>query len=276
MCYSCIMKVLVFINKNKDVAEKKINRLTKALSDNKINYDLIFSDNEIPSKDYSAIFIIGGDGTILRRTEFANTNDIPIIGINAGKVGFLNEFEQEEIEQAVELFRSKQLVNDNRATMQVKYGGNTYYALNDVVVQRLYTENNEGIIINVGVSIDGNEVCKVKGDGVIVATPTGSTAYSLSAGGAILAPKINAFIFTPLASHSFSQRPVVFSSESNCDLTFISGCSAGLFIDGVFISEIQQNQTVTIKKSKKDTVFLRKKDSNFFSRLNIKLKDKDV
>ncbi len=270
------MKVLVFINKNKIVPEEKINRLTTSLQNGKISYDLIFSGDEIPSNDYSAIFIIGGDGTILRRTEFASTNDIPIIGINAGKVGFLNEFEQEEIEKAVELFKSKKLVRDTRATMQVQCGEKTFYALNDVVVQRLYTENNEGIIINVGVSIDGNEVCDVKGDGVIVATPTGSTAYSLSAGGAILAPRINAFIFTPLASHSFNQRPVVFSSDSNCELAFISGCSAGLFIDGVFVSEIKQNQKVSITKSKKDTVFLRKKDSNFFTRLNIKLKDKDI
>lgn len=270
------MKVLIFVNKDKKVSEEKIKLLTDSLSNKKIAYDLVTHDEKIPDVNYSAIFVIGGDGTILRRTEFAITNNIPIIGINAGKVGFLNEFEQDEIEQAVELFKNNNLASDNRATIEVTYDGKTHYALNDVVVQRLYTENNEGIIIDVGVNIDGNEICTVKGDGIIVATPTGSTAYSLSAGGAILVPKINAFIFTPLASHSFNNRPVVFSSDSICKLTFISGCSAGLFVDGVFVSKIYQNESVTIKKSKTDTVFLRKKDSNFFSRLNIKIKDKGI
>lgn len=270
------MKILVFINKNKGVSEESINLLIKKLSEKKISYDIIYQNEEITKNDYSAIFIFGGDGTILRRTEFSCVNEIPIIPINAGKVGFLSEFEQNEIDNAIDLFLDNQLVKDCRTTMQISYDGKKYLALNDVVIQRLYTEeHNDGFIIEVNVNIDDNDVDIVKGDGVIVATPTGSTAYSLSAGGAILAPKLSAFIFTPLASHSFSNRPVVFSSDSVCKLTFASGCSAGLFIDGVFISKIEKNKPLTITKYQKDTIFLRKKNSNFFARLNKKIKDKD-
>ena len=136
--------------------------------------------------------------------------------------------------------------------------------------------NIEKVASALGVSVvdllDETEIDCITGDGVIVNTPTGSTAYSLSVGGSILAPGINAFAVTPIASHSFSQRPVIFSSKNTCTLIYKKGTSAGVFVDGKFIRSLDVNDKILIKEADFPTIFLRKKDSNFFKRLTDKLK----
>ena len=188
----------------------------------------------------------------------------------------LSEFEQTEICDAVKLFAEDKLKRDERITFEITTKDGKFIALNDVVIQRTHSKNEiNGMIIDVSVSIDDVLVEKISGDGVIIATPTGSTAYSLSAGGAILAPAINAFVMTPLAAHSFNQRSVVFSAESTCELEFSRGNSAGLFLDGKFIKQLDKNDVIKIKKTKNKTIFLRKEGSNFYDRLTKKIKEKD-
>lgn len=267
------MKVLIYCNFEKDPESLCLNALERALDDCGVEYNYIDLDDEIPADKYDAVFVIGGDGTILRRTEYVNKNGIPIVGINAGKLGFLTEFESSEIAEAVNLFSNNKLKEDARSTIIAEFRGKRYYALNDAVIQRLYNDTHNAII-TVKINIDGNEVDSVCGDGVIIATPTGSTAYSLSAGGAILAPGINAFLMTPIAAHSFSQRPVVFSSEYVCEETLLTGENAALVIDGKMISVISKGETVKIYKSANPTVFLRRAGFNFFERLTKKMKDR--
>lgn len=268
------MKVLVYENKDKDLNGEILYSLSKELNKNLIEYVVIEFEDEIPNEKFEAVFVIGGDGTILRRTEYANRNDVPIIGINCGKLGYLSEFEKSEIAEAVNLFINGKLIKDSRATLSVVYKDKEFFALNDVIIQRIYTDN-KGSIINVSFSIDDNKIDTVIGDGIIVATPTGSTAYSLSAGGAILAPGINAFSITPISAHSLSQRPVIFSSDSNCVLRLEKSSRAGLFVDGKFISIINGNDSVFIKKADKPTVFLRREHSNFYKKLTKKLSSRN-
>mgnify|MGYP002521210401 FL=1 len=267
------MKVLVYCNTEKDPGGLCLECLKSELSLRGAEFDLIDLDEEPPKTHYDGVFVIGGDGTILRRTEYANENGVPIIGINAGKLGFLSEFERAEIPEAVEMFLNGELVKDLRATLLVKFKGKKYYALNDAVVQRLYNDMH-GAVLTAGVEIDDVKVDTVCGDGVIVATPTGSTAYSLSAGGAILAPGINAFLITPIAAHSFSQRPVVYSSSSKCVVTLLAGDSTALVIDGKMVETMGKGENVEIVKADKPTIFLRRKTFNFFDRLTEKLKDR--
>lgn len=270
------MKVLIYVNKEKDINGTSLKKLQNELNLYSIPFDVAFCEQDIKSNKYDAVYVIGGDGTILRRAEYANTNDIPIIGINAGKLGFLSEFEQTEIPNAVKLFAENKLKRDERITFEIKIDNDTFIALNDVVIQRTYSKNEiNGMIVDVSVSIDNVLVEKISGDGVIIATPTGSTAYSLSAGGAILAPAINAFVMTPLAAHSFNQRSVVFSADSTCKLEFSRGNSAGIFLDGKFIKHLDKNDVVEIKKTKNKTIFLRKENSNFYDRLTKKIKEKE-
>ena len=267
------IKILIYFNRNKDPELQCLDELRKTLKGYGVIYDIKELDEKIIKTDYDAIFVVGGDGTLLRRTEFANRNGIPLIGINAGKLGFLTEFERSEIKDAVKLFIENQLVQDERTTLVAEFKDRKYYALNDVVVQRVYMDSR-GMTVTVNVSVDSNQIDTICGDGVIVATPTGSTAYSLSAGGAILAPGINAFVITPLSAHSFNQRPVVYSSASECEIVFAGGLSGGILIDGLLVSFIELGDTVKIYAADKPTVFLRRKSFNFFKRLAQKFKDR--
>lgn len=267
------MRVLVYVNRQKDKNSEILNELLSCLNFRNIEYVVVDSNKDLIDKEFSAMFVIGGDGTILRITDFAINYNIPIIGINAGKLGFLTEFEQNEISDAVELFINGQLNNDVRSILSVDFNGNNYIALNDVILQRIY--NDEGsMTISLDVSIDNDKTDTIRGDGVIVATPTGSTAYSLSAGGAILAPGINAFTITPIAAHSYNQRAVIYSSNSTCKISLIEGESAGLFVDGKLVSKVCQNNFASIYKHNKNVVFLRKKDTSFFKRLAFKIKNR--
>ncbi len=267
------MKVLLYINQDKDVSGVNAAKLKDLLSKNNVEY-VEFNDGEFPdNKEISGLFVLGGDGTILRRTEVANKLGIPIVGINAGKLGFLSEFEISEMEDAVSMFVKGELLEDKRATMKVEYGGKVYYALNDAIVSRRY-EDNRGMVINVSVDIDSSRTENIIGDGVILATPTGSTGYSLSAGGSVLAPGINAFCVTAIAPHSLRDRPIIYSADSNCSLYYTGGAKAGLFIDGKLVSNLTINDEIKILKAEKPTVFLRRESFDFFKRLNLKLQDR--
>ena len=264
------MKVLIYVNKLKKESENFLSSFCGILSEENVEYKII--DDKHLKKDMSAdaVFVFGGDGTILALTECCNKNKIPIIGFNAGKVGFLSEFEQNEAREAVVLLKAGKLKADPRLSLIVSYGDKEYFALNDAVLQRVYSDDTDGLIISVSTYFDDIFVDKIAGDGVIISTPTGSTAYSLSAGGAILSPGINACIMTPLAAHSLHSRPIVFSADSTSTLT-LNSASAGLFVDGKKIATLKNGDKISIKKSPDKTVFLRKEGSDFYLRLDEKL-----
>ncbi len=268
------MKVLVYTNKAKDSSYKYTKILFDLLLKNGIE-GVTLEDSQLKNKiNADALFVVGGDGTILDLTEFSSTNNIPVIGINAGKVGFLTEFETSEIEEAVNLFKESQLKSDSRIIISAQYKDKIFYALNDVVVQRVYTEERGVHITNLDVSIEDNKMDRISGDGVIVCTPTGSTAYSLSASGAILTPDINAFSITPICAHSLHHRPVIYSADNVCKIHMLKGSLAGLFIDGNFIGMLDDDDVLSISKSQNPIVFLRRKDSDFFDTLLKKLNSK--
>lgn len=263
-------KVGIYTNKIKDLGGIWSAKLTRLLKD--AGYTAIGVEEDSRSVvDIEALFVLGGDGTILGQTEYAATNGIPIIGINAGKLGFLTEFETFEMESAVSAYRKGLLKEDRRMILKVEYGDEFRYVLNDAVIQRFYVEGENSLVVNVEAVIDGILVDKINGDGVIVSTPTGSTAYSLSAGGAILAPGINALSLTPISAHSLHHRPIIYSADSEIILKVLNGGKAALYADGKLFQVLSEGDKVRITKSDKEVVFLRKKDSNFYNRLLHKL-----
>ncbi len=265
------MKVLVYDNKGKDVAGACLNKLIQCLNDFGIEYQVL-SDTDLEN-NYSAdaLFSLGGDGTILYLTKFANVNKLPIIGINVGKLGFLTDFERSEIEDAVKLFVDGKLIKDGRSTIKLTMFGETYYSLNEVFLNRIYSENISTLITEVKVYLDGNYVGRFNGDGLIVNTPTGSTAYSLSAGGPILAPNSGVFCITPLASHSFNNRPIAFSSSNACVLELTGKTPSGVYVDGKLIGQMNQGDSIEIINAENSTLFYRKESFDFFNRLSKKL-----
>lgn len=270
------MNVLIYVNKAKDPNGLWLKECVEFLDKQNIAHKLITDECLSNNQSADAMFVLGGDGTILNLTEFACKNSIPIIGINAGKLGFLTEFELCEMEKAILMLKNGELVKDLRQTMVCKVGNDCYYTLNDAVLQRIKVEQRGNNVASVDVKIDDISVEKIVGDGICVSTPTGSTAYSLSAGGAILAPGIKSFSITPIAAHSLNQRAIVYSSNSICKITVTGNCAVGLFIDGIFAKELFFDDVVEIENSLYPIIFLRKKDFNFYKRLSDKLKDRQV
>ena len=259
--------LLIYVNLEKDLTGEYLDKIESVISARNLRCEVIRDGEEPSGTHYDALIVLGGDGTILRRTELANRLNLPILGINCGELGFLSEFEFSEAATAVDLLESGKLVKDERTTLKITFGGKTFYALNDAVLSRMYEENKR-IIVNVGLKIGEIDLQPVIGDGVIISTPTGSTAYSMSAGGAILEPNIDAFCVTPIAAHSLTARCMVFSSETRCRLKLGNGANAGLFADGNRIAILKDGDEVFISKAEKNTVFLRKSGFDFFRRIN--------
>ena len=263
------MKILVYVNKAKDVEKKYTNQIFSILEKEDIDYELV--DGTETDKKGDALIVFGGDGTILKLNKFASHNNLPIIGINAGSLGFLPEFEISEMESAIKSFVNGKLSEDVRTNLLIETDGKSYTALNEASIQRIFSVKDDGIVANLSIYIDDYKVEDIFGDGVIVATPTGSTAYSLSAGGAVLAPGINAFEITAIAPHSFSNRPVIYSSKLTCKIKNNGKNNTALFIDGKFSGNIKKNQEIILKKADTQTVFLRKEKRGFYEKLVKKL-----
>ena len=266
------MFVYVYDNKGKDIGGKYLEILIEYLNKYSISYKILDDEKLSGFGSADALFVLGGDGTILWLVEYANRNKIPLIGINVGKLGFLSEFEVGEIKLAVKLFSENKFSIDSRTTLKITLDNKVYYSLNDVYLQRIYTKESGCMTADIIVSIDGRLAERFKGDGVIISSPTGSTAYSLSAGGPILAPNVNAFSITPIAAHAFSQRAIVCDSNSMCEMTLAGGALVNLFADGKYISQINKSESVKVEKAENDTMFLRKENFDFYNRLSEKLK----
>lgn len=218
------------------------------------------------------LFVLGGDGTILTVASACALRGVKIIGINYGHLGFLAEFEREKLDEAVALVAGGAFSTHKRTMLSVEYGGEEYLALNDLVIQRNTGGAHFCNTVSLHAEIDGATVDNFSSDGIIVSTPTGSTAYSLSAGGSILTPDIGAFILTPICAHSLHSRPVVFSDGSTLTIRALKGGERPLLIvDGRAEREISANQTVTVKKSAHTVEFITNSQKNFFDKLLIKL-----
>lgn len=265
------MNVGVYSNK-KYVSENKsyTDAIFSAIAENGAHCRTVESGAELDGLDI--LFVLGGDGTILNVAADCAVRGIKIIGINYGHMGFLAEFERGKLNEAVELVCSGKYAVQRRSMLEAECGGSKFYALNDVVIQR----NTGGAYfcntVSLHAEIDGTTVDNFSSDGIIVSTPTGSTAYSLAAGGSVLAPEINAFILTPVCAHSLHSRPVVYSDKSTLTVKPMSSTARlALIVDGKVAGELKSGETLTVKKAERAVEFITAGDKNFFNKLLIKL-----
>ena len=261
------MKVGIFINTTKSEANTTASAFGKALLDNGIDYKIVNLKEDCKGVDVIAVF--GGDGTILRVVEYALEYDIPILAVNIGTVGFLSCVESNELEKAIALIKSGKSF-DKRSVMKVTLDDNVYYALNEALVQRSSgTSMNE--VAKLSLTIGNCFVDKYFADGMIISTPTGSTAYSLSCGGSIMSPEINAFIATPVCPHSLHSRPIVYPDNSVAKIKVLENSSkCALYVDGKFVNNLKKNEEIEIVRSRKMVKFFKTQD-NFYEKLLIKL-----
>lgn len=217
------------------------------------------------------LFIFGGDGTILSIAADCAKRKIKMIGVNCGHLGFLTEFEKDKLDDAVTLAVSEKFEIQNRNLLSICCELGEFLALNDFVIQRSTSGNHFCNTVNLRAEINGITVDNYASDGVIVSTPTGSTAYSLAAGGSVLTPDISAFIMTPICAHSLHSRPVVYSDSSVLKLYSNDNNPLNIVIDGKVVGEITGKQPVVIKKSDCFASFITKNQSDFFTKLLMKL-----
>jgi NAD+ kinase len=220
------------------------------------------------------VLVIGGDGTMLRAARTVYSKEIPILGINQGYLGFLTEVEVEHLDKAIAQLLSGNYQVERRMMLNAAVYRDgvciaDVNALNDMVV----TKGALSRIIRTELYLDEELVEQHYGDGLIFSTPTGSTGYSLSAGGPIVYPSIDVCIMAPICSHSLISRPVIFSPEHTLTVRMESvSTPAMLTVDGQNGVELQQGDLIHIRKAEHDTCLLVLEQRNFFAVLQGKLK----
>ena len=215
------------------------------------------------------LLVLGGDGTVLRAAKRASEMNIPLVAVNYGTLGFLAESERGEEEKAVRLAMSDCPVAE-RSMLEVDLDGNTSYCLNELSLLRPVNNERPSGVVGISVEIDGSKAADFSADGLIVATPTGSTAYSLSAGGCIMTPDSQTFILTPVCAFSLKSRPIVF--PDSCALTVtVANETLMLYGDGDYLGQISGGRRIHIKKAERVARLLTADPNGYFRRLTEKI-----
>ncbi len=241
----------------------------------KINY--INVDQGEMIKEIDNLIVIGGDGTLLGIAGLASLHNVPIMGVNLGTVGFLTTVETYEIESALEKLINKDYVIEERIMLEttIENNGNQekVIALNDLVVAKGLMSK----LISLEISINDTFIGVIRGDGLIVATPTGSTAYNLSAKGPILKPTSNILAVTPICAQSMFGGPFVISASEKVTVkvSYRSNNDVALTADGSIVKYISNGEKLTFFASEHKTKLLNINDTNFFDLLRKKLANID-
>jgi NAD+ kinase len=199
-----------------------------------------------------ALIGVGGDGTVLRAAGLALAANLPLAGINVGRVGYLAEFEVDEIDALATAIAADELDVAERMTVEVQAGGGRRLAVNDVVVEKVLSQR----VVEIGVSINGHHFARYRTDGIIVATPVGSTAYSLSAGGPVVDPELEALILTPVAPHSLLSRSIVVAADAEVRLTVEIDRPARVNVDGSEMTIVPPGGEVVVTRGDVPVRFL--------------------
>jgi NAD+ kinase len=220
-----------------------------------------------------ALIVLGGDGTLLSMARAVGDLGVPILGVNLGFLGFLTATTLDEMSGALRALVAGELAIDERMMLRARVirGGQElgeHLALNDVVI----TKSAMSRIIDLTVSVDGRHATSYRADGLIISTPTGSTAYNLSAGGPILFPTMDAVVLTPIAPHTLSNRPIVLPGSQRIDVTLRVDQEVMLTIDGQVGVPLRERDVVQVQQAAARIRLLRFDQKDFFSVLRTKLK----
>lgn len=259
------MKGAIIYNSNKELALELKDRYLKFFKEKNIE---IVSEEKMSEVKF--VVVIGGDGTLLRASKkIMRYQNIDVFAVNAGSLGFLTEIKMKEFEEIFEKYLVGDIDIEERHLLSLKLRNEEFEILNEVVISK---ETTISKILNISVNIETKKLCKYKADGVIVATATGSTAYSMSAGGPIVMPELKVFVITPLAPHNLTTRPIVVSGEKKLTVTIDKNQKGCIIIDGDIFREIDSSDRLEIRYSSKKLRLIQSKSRNYYSILRNKLK----
>ena len=235
--------------------------------DLKIDYEKL--SEELFDFDCDMAIILGGDGTLLR-AQSRMQPEIPIFGINMGTVGFLTEIEVKDTFNALKDILKGDYYKEKRSRLVVSHENHNFTALNEVVIMT----DKPAKMLNFEIQVDGEIIEEVRADGLIVSTPSGSTAYSMSAGGPIVDPKVEGFVIIPICPYKLGVRPFVVSDNSEITVKLLKkGKSAVFVMDGQLNEEADYEEEIKFKKSDKPAHFIRTSSKYFYEKVKDKLKD---
>jgi len=240
-----VKRIRIVVRNDKPQADAVARRLVATLSDEGVEADEL-------TKTPDAIVAIGGDGTVLTAAATALDLGIPICGVNVGRVGYLAEFEDTEINDLARAIATDTYSIRTHNTLSVEAGEHQASAVNDVVLEKVISQR----IIEVAVRVNGEVLASYRTDGIIVATPLGSTAYSLSAGGPVVDPALDALILTPVAPHSLLTRSIVLAPDAVVSLSVEVDRPARINVDGRELCIVQPGAEVRISRGPTTVKFL--------------------
>lgn len=270
-------KVLIIINTSKNESLSLSKKIAAFLQTKKIECDFLSFDGftqDQPLKDYDFVITLGGDGTVLYAGRNCVQYDIPVFPVNLGQFGFMSSVQQNEWEQCLELYLSGKAAFQKRCMLKASlYRSDNlqseHLALNDIVISAKHTART----VAMDVFFDQDHLCKLKSDGVIICTPTGSTAYSASAGGPIVDPTLDALVMTPINSFSLSSRPIVLRPDGTLTVN-IQPCRTKeirMLADGQEPVTLIEGDKIQIKLIDKKIKLICCTQEKFFNALRSKL-----
>ena len=251
-------------NPNVETALMYAQKIQAIFSEKKIKSEIL-TTKELSNK-FSSLIVIGGDGSILKAARFCTQYGIPFFGFNVGRLGFLAQANAMEIESVVIKLLNNEFKVDRRMLLTAK----NLLALNEMVIKGANIARTSDFLVE----IDGKKVCEYRADGLIIATPTGSTAYNLSANGPILYPNLDNIIITPICPHTLNARPLVIPANQKISVSALDKDEKlSITADGQESTIIESTEKVCIEKYSKQArlLLLDKEDSGFYSVLREKL-----
>jgi len=213
---------------------------------------------------------MGGDGTLLRAAHIAMPHGIPVLGVDFGRVGFLTEVERARFDQVLRGLLAEGVETEDRTALEAHVAGadRRYLAINDIYLDR----SERGHIVTFSINISGLQVADIPADGIVIASPTGSTAYFLSAGGPIMAPGLDAFGIAPISPHTLFSRPLVVSASETIRISLPRDSRpANLYADGKLETAMEPGSAVEIVRASRPVKFARLDKHHFFTMLERKL-----
>ena len=252
-----------------------IDRVKESFPDMVDNISFMSFDKLYKSSD--AVIVLGGDGTILETARHAAGSGVPVLGMNLGRLGYLAELEMNELDMLDEIVKGEYTIDERsmlKVSIRSEKKGNIYcgYALNDAVI------SNAPKLIDLDLLDNGAPITSFRADGLIISTPTGSTAYSMSAGGAVVDPRLKCFCITPICPHSFTSKPLIFPDNAeievvNCTKREKRVC---LTLDGRQFFDVYYGDTVLVSKAPFSAKMIRVKPESFYKTLRNKLSNCDI
>lgn len=261
------MKIALYFNGQKENAGSLASEISEYLEKKDVQ---VFSNlDEAIHEDLDYVISIGGDGSILHLIHRYPHLTAPFLGINLGHLGFMAEVPLEELYSSLDDLLCKDYHIEERIMIEGETMSNQkYFAFNDMVLHRAKIPQ----LVEFSIHVDGSYFNTFAADGVILSTPSGSTAYSLAAGGPILSPDLDAFVLTPICPHTISNRPIVFMPKDKIEIRYLSKhAPLEISFDGISRDHLQTQESFFMRKAKKKARLLRLNRSDYFSILRSKL-----